>query len=168
MRDTLILVGLALLAAIVAAVIFYAGGAAAPQHSAPVTLTGTPVSVTTLAAGTHSTVSERTNYLITSQDQLQQLWKMTDAGGSPPSVDFTQDAVIGVFAGQEPTGGYSIAIAAVADSGTVRAVLVSLAKPGGSCILPQVVTAPYEIVEMPRTGLQLTHQDETTTTSCLQ
>ncbi len=166
----LILVALALAAVVVGAVIYFTNapspsmqGAAALSVSDP----SMPVSMDTLAVGTQSQITTPTNYLITSKAQLEQLWAMTDASGQVPSVDFSTHAVLAVFAGQEPTAGYSIAISSIRDSSTTRVVTITLTKPGGSCVVGQVVTAPYEIVSVPSTMLALTHADVTSTASCI-
>ncbi len=170
MRDMLILVALALAAVVIGAVIYLTNapgsggqGAAALSMSDP----GVAVPVDTLVVGTQSQITTPTNYLITSKDELAQLWSMTDAAGQVPAVDFSTHSVLAVFAGQEPTAGYSIAISSIADSSTTRMVTITLTKPGGSCVVGQVVTTPYEIVSVPKTALTLTHTDVTSTASCI-
>ncbi|MBI3572103.1 protease complex subunit PrcB family protein [Candidatus Kaiserbacteria bacterium] len=164
MKDALVVVALALVAIAVGAVL-YTKNPAAP--SAPATIAGTPVSFSTLASGIESSVKEPKNYLITSEPGLQELWQMINSQDPPPIIDFTKNSVIAIFAGAEPTAGYEIKVSAIADSAS-RQVLIVLTKPGGSCIVPQIVTAPYEVVELPATALPLTHQQAVETTSCLQ
>lgn len=173
MKDTLILVGLAVGAVVVGAGIYFMYGAAlvsrTPNAAASAGTSATAgVAFSPLAAGTHSGVTSRVNYSITSPSELALLWKMTDAQGPVPSVDFATHSVIAVFAGTAPTGGYSVAISKIMDSEQSRTVVVTFVKPGGSCILPQVETAPYEIIAVPRTALPLTHTDTEQVTSCLQ
>jgi N-acetylmuramic acid 6-phosphate (MurNAc-6-P) etherase len=126
------------------------------------------VPFTELVSGTKSSVNQRVNYLITSQDELLELWNMIDASGAPPTVDFTKDVVLALFAGEEPTNGFSISVSKIEDSASARQVIIELSQPGGSCVLAQSTTSPYEIVETSLTSLPLTHEDEATTTSCLE
>jgi hypothetical protein len=172
MRDTLILVGLALVAVVIGMFIYLANhGSLAVQTAASscsAATPGMPVAITTLAAGSHSSVTAPTNFIITSEDQLRELWKITDASGAAPDVDFNTESVIAVFAGTQTTAGNSIAVSSVADTATERAVTISLTKPGGSCVVAQVTTAPYEIISVPATTLPLTHSDVVQTASCLQ
>jgi hypothetical protein len=128
----------------------------------------TPIAVpfTEIATGTQSTVTARTDYLITSADQLNKLWNMIDAKGNPPTIDFSKNAVAAVFAGEKPTAGYAIAVSAIEDTG-VRMVTVILSEPDGSCSEKKSAVAPYELVTFPVTALSLTHQDEATTTGCV-
>ena len=166
MRDMLPVVAFVLLAACVGIVVAYAtwnvpGGA--PPGGAP----GTPVYFSVLASGAHSSVTARKNYLITSENQLRELWKLVDAGGSPPTVDFNIYQVIAVFTGTEPSAGYAIAITKVAD-GTERMVSIQITSPGVSCLAATTLTAPYEIVRLTATTLAYTHENTATTMSCLR
>ena len=171
MRDTLIIIGLALVAVVAGSFIFLYGrgslsntSSSAVPYGAPVAAAAT-VPFTELAQGAHSTVSARANYRITSQTQLAELWKMIDARGQTPVIDFAANDVIAVFAGKEPTAGYAIAVSKVEDANT-REVTVALTSPGGSCVLAQSVTAPYQVIELPKTSLALTHVDQAITASC--
>lgn len=172
MRDTLILIGLALVAAVIGIFIYLAnhrGLALQTSASSSVaTVPGAPVEISTLAAGSHSSVAARTNFIVTSEDQLRELWKMTDAPGEVPVIDFRTESVIAVFAGTQTTAGNSIAVSSIADTTTERSVTIALTKPGGSCVVAEVTTAPYEIISVPATKLPLSHSDVVQTASCLQ
>ncbi len=123
------------------------------------------VPFTTLAQGTDSTVASRTNYLITTQSQLAELWTFLKQPPPVPTVDFSSKVVAAIFAGELPTTGYSIAVAAVEDAGK-RIVKVDIEKPDQSCVLAQSTTAPYQVVELPKTSLPFTHDDIWTTKVC--
>ena len=113
-------------------------------------------------------MTTRANYLITTQAGLSQLWRMLGTGAPAlPAVDFTQDDVIAVFAGSEPTAGYAISVAKVADAAN-RLVTVTLSSPDSTCVLAESLTAPYQVVELAKTALPLAHEDTTATTNCLQ
>ena len=123
------------------------------------------VPFTKLVQGMQSSVPTRTNYLITSASELEKLWKMIDAKGNPPTVDFTKNAIVAVFAGQKPTAGYAIAVAAVQDT-DVRTVAVVLSEPKSTCAEKRTAVTPYELVTFPKTSLPLAHKDHATTTPC--
>lgn len=127
---------------------------------------GTAVSYVELVSGTQSTVLERKNYRIVSQAQLSLLWRMLDTQGTAPVVDFDNREVLAFFAGSAPTAGYAITALEITDADT-RHVRVKLTQPGGSCVLAQAITAPYQIIEIPKTPGALTHDDVVETTSCL-
>lgn len=116
--------------------------------------------------GLQSKVSERVNYLIQSEAGLQELWKLIEAEGQPPEVDFTQEAVIAVFAGERPTAGHSVAVSKVEDMGDSRVVTISLIQPAPDCVTAQMVTMPYEILKLPATPLPLTHKDSVAVVNC--
>ena len=143
-------------------------GTAVPQPAAgsvaqPVSMAEVPF--TEITHGMKSDVTERTNYLITSSDELKSLWKLINATGTPPKIDFNKNAVIAVFAGQQPTTGYSIAVAKIEDAGA-RIVSVTIAQPGNNCMAGQMLTAPYDVVAVPATVLPFAHQDILTTENC--
>jgi hypothetical protein len=127
----------------------------------------TPVAFSQLEQGVESNVKDRVNYLITSPAELAQIWKMVHASGTPPTIDFSKEAVIAVFAGEKPTTGYEIGVASVADAAE-RIVSVTLKQPDSGCIEGQLVTTPYELAVVPSTSLPLTHKDIVTTVTCAQ
>jgi hypothetical protein len=127
----------------------------------------TVVPFTKLVQGMQSSISTRINYLITSTDELEKLWKMISASEKIPTVDFTRYSVAAVFAGEKPTNDYTIAVSRVEDT-NVRTVIVTLAQPTASCKPKHSITAPYELIVLPKTSLALTHEDRIATTSCSQ
>ncbi len=173
MKDTLIIVGLALVAVIAGSFIFLYGRGSLSNASSSAVTYGAPgaaaatVPFTELAQGAHSTITVRANYLITSKAELAKLWKMIDARAQVPVVDFAKNDVIAVFAGKKPTAGYAVAVSKVEDTNT-REVTVALTSPGGNCVLAQSVTEPYQVIELPKTALALTHVDQEITASCLR
>ncbi|MBU6388646.1 protease complex subunit PrcB family protein [Patescibacteria group bacterium] len=166
-KDTLILIGVVLVALVAGSAFFFLGRGNSTTSSAVADTQPLPAAVpfTEVAQGSKSTVTTRVNYAITSADQLNKLWKMVDATGTPPKVDFKTQAVIAVFMGEKPTTGYAIKISKVEDS-SARKVSVTLVAPSGSCATGQSLTAPYEIVVVPATSLPLEHEDIPTTKGC--
>lgn len=110
----------------------------------------------------------RKNYAAYSQSSLLKLWAMAHGtdGTVPPPVDFATEYVVGVFAGQRPTGGYSIAVTNVTDLSDTRTISVTLTKPGAGCITNQMVTSPYQIIAVPESSAALAHTDTETSTPC--
>lgn len=161
MKETLIVVGLAAVAVVVGGTLFVFG------PSVPSSGAKAPVPFTEITSGTQSAVAKRVNYLISSEEQFDHLWKLIHTEKSRPSIDFSKSVVAAVFAGTLPTAGYEIQVAQVADVGSARMVNVVLKKPGENCALAEVQTAPYQIVEIPRSELPLTHEDLISTVNCL-
>ena len=133
-----------------------------PRQSGPAAAT---VPFTALAEGPRSDVSSRVNYLIETQEELDALWELLKEPPPPPTVDFNTKVVAAVFAGEVPTTGYAIAVAEVEDVDK-RVVKIELTKPDESCVLAQSVTAPYQIIELPKTSLPFTHADTWVTKAC--
>ncbi len=119
------------------------------------------VPFTKLTAGRQSVIPKRVNYVITSPIQLNELWQVVNAPGTPPAVDFETQAVLAVFAGNESSS--SIAIAKIEDS-NARMVSIAITKP--DCTEPPSVASPYEIVAVSATSLPLKHSDIPITISC--
>jgi hypothetical protein len=169
MRNTVLLVGLALAVIIIGTLVFMYGQNSSSQALYSPTAQNTPPTVsvpfTELARGSQSTVTARVNYLIVSTTELAKLWKMVDATTAAPVIDFSKNAVIAVFAGNQPSAGYAIAVSKIEDA-QARTVTITLAKPDSTCVLAQTTTAPYEIIVVPVTSLPLAHEDIWTTSSC--
>lgn len=162
MKDKIIFIVIAVAAVLVgAAVLVSLSNRQSEIRSA--SLAATSVPFTRLAEGKKSSVSERVNYIITSAAQMDELWKMTDAVGAPPPVDFKTHAVLAIFAGSEPCMAINVAKIEDADA---RQVSIVLAKPDGNCADKIKATSPYEIVTVKVTPLPLTHMDTPTTVSC--
>lgn len=168
MRNAFIIGGVAVVAIVIGVLVFlYGDGINRPIGAYEIPLSAVVVPFTELMRGTQSNVSTRTNYLITSTNELEKLWKMINAGGKMPTVDFSQNYIAAVFAGQKMTGGYAISVTKVIDA-QGRMVTVTLTSPGSACIVTQSTTAPYQIIELSKTSLPFTHEDQTTMTSCSQ
>lgn len=169
MKKEFIILGI-VVAAVAAGVVVFAYDRIVPQAAvqnyAP-PKESTKVSFRELAHGDQAEITVRVNYLITSTSELSELWALIDAKGQPPPVDFKTDHVIALFAGKQPTIGHKIEVSQVADS-DMRMVSLTLSKPGASCLSAKKVTAPYQVVQLPKTTLTLTHEDKIETISCLR
>lgn len=165
MRETHAIIVIAIVAILIGLGAFIFSDAAAPSSGS--SARGSVVIFHELAKGENSTVKDRVNYVIRSEAELDQLWRLIDSTDDVPSVNFSTHNVIAVFAGEQPTAGYEIDIETVVD-GVSRKVLVELVKPGASCLLAQMITQPYQIVVLPKTDLPLTHENKESITSCLQ
>ncbi|MDB5189487.1 MAG: hypothetical protein JWL82_444 [Parcubacteria group bacterium] len=112
---------------------------------------------------------ERKNYAIYNATEFRNFWlKAHGTDGAPvPSVDFSKQYVIGVFAGSEPTGGYSISVSRITDSGTEQAVAIVIQEPGANCSQIEEETRPYQFVSVPLSEDEaLSHTDERTKHQC--
>lgn len=161
MRDVLI-IGIACAAAILLGAWLYFAAPGAPAKAPGA------VAFTTLDQGSYSgSVTERKNYRIKSQDELDELWKLVHGTGGPANVDFSADEVIAVFDGTHATGGYAINIASVTDvPGGSRDVAIMHTTPGEGCAASDAVSSPFQIILLPKSPYPLEHEDETSAGAC--
>ena len=168
MRDILIIFGMCVIAIAIGAWLFLHDPARQlqlmPINSVPTTKPSAmeepkevPINFTVLDAGTQATgITTAKNYAASDSEDFAKIWKMAHADGTPlPKVDFTKDYVIGVFAGQKPTGGYALSVSKVIDSKDTRTVAITLQAPGEGCIVNQPLTSPYQIIVLPQSELAL-------------
>lgn len=69
--------------------------------------------------------------------------------GERPTVDFSQDVVVAVAAGQRPTGGYEIAVERVINNNGELTAEVVETTPGPNCMTTASLTQPVDVVVVP-------------------
>lgn len=165
MKDLFIILGMIIAALAVGALLFFYG----PSSFRSWFGTASPaVSFRLLKEGNDATgMPERVNYRITDGSQLNELWGYVEATpGTTPHIDFTKEDVLAVFDGTHTTTGYRIAVTSIADANGTRTVHVTRMAPGANCVTASAITAPYQIVAVPKSDLKLTHVDESVTQDC--
>ena len=88
--------------------------------------------------------------LVADADAWRRAWQLIGQGRPAPDVNFATRAVIVVYQGQKPTGGYSVEIGDIRRDGTVLAVSVKEQRPASGVITTQVITSPFVAVSIPR------------------
>ncbi len=170
-RNLIIVFGSAFAAIVIGVLIFLYSGLSISNTSASAVNEYHPTAVAVpfmeIAHGTQSNVLARTNYLVTSVEELNKLWGIIDADGKVPSIDFSRNYVAAVFAGSQSTTGFTIEVSKVEDT-SIRNVTVTITEPGKDCSKKKSATAPYAVIELPKTSLHLAHEDQTTITDCSQ
>lgn len=87
---------------------------------------------------------------ITSAETFAELWRQhTGAMDAPPTVDFGQQTVLAVFAGEKPTGGYSAVITSVKLLDKTMTVHYRVNEPAPGTIVTQMITYPAHLVSVP-------------------
>ncbi len=162
MRDAVILGVACVIAILVGGWLFFLDS---KEASAP---TGGAVEVRILDQGQYAGIEERKNYRIRSLDELQQLWNMVygPAGPAIPGVDFAKDEVLAVFDGSHSTGGYSVEVESVQDTGLARVIQVIRTAPGTSCITTEALTSPFQMVVVPKTDLSIQREERMVIEEC--
>lgn len=114
----------------------------------------TQAEFTTLARGSHSGITAQEATLITTFAEWEALWRRHaspfDPPPSPPPVDFSKSSVIALFAGERPTGGYSLRITEAELQGESLRVSALELRPTPGTLVTQSLTQPYHMVAVPR------------------
>jgi hypothetical protein len=104
--------------------------------------------------GNFSDVLTASEQVITDESTWEDVWERVHAKKSPrpalPIVDFTKQAVIAVFLGKHASGGYTIQISRIRDTGRRVEVEVDRFSPTRSNSVIEVDTSPYDIVVIPK------------------
>ncbi|MEP0767602.1 MAG: protease complex subunit PrcB family protein [Fimbriimonadia bacterium] len=113
-----------------------------------------------LTSGTHSAITQREYHVVRSETEWVALWKRHRAnvvGGEepPPKVDFSKHMVVAVFAGNFPTGGYSLNLLPTKVIRGEVVVRFCLLRPPADAILTQAFTQPFTFATLPRTPLPM-------------
>jgi hypothetical protein len=107
----------------------------------------------TLAKNINSGVHEAKNVVIRTREEWVKLWEAIHLNTAEkpelPEVDFESRMVIALFAGDKPTPGHDIAVLETLKVGKKKIqVAYKESKPGANCLYPQVLTQPYQIIEI--------------------
>ena len=70
-----------------------------------------------------------------------------------PNLDFSQSILVIVFAGEKPSGGYTIQVKRIIQTDQEVVVYVTETKPARDQLAITQITYPYQIVILPRTTL---------------
>lgn len=118
------------------------------------------VNFTTIAQGAYSGYQTASQMVIDNQEDWEYIWQQHTEGTEPPpaipQVDFTNNQVIAVFAGEKPSGGYSVGILTVKIRDSQGENLPSLIikikynRPQTEDLVTDELTQPYHIIKIPQ------------------
>jgi len=91
--------------------------------------------------------------VITTDKEYDQLWSELYEAPPKPRVNLTKFFLIGVFAGEKPTGGYTCEIDRLKLRGSCVQVFVRMLSPGPGDFVTMVFTFPGQLVRVPRRPL---------------
>lgn len=137
-------------------------GATFVLHTLGVTGTGKRMEFQTVTPTSGSRRSSSGYYVVQNVDE----WVEVFGQQTPPEVDFSRDTVIAVFMGSFRTGGYSIRVKEIIDTGLLVVVKVEKSYPGRGCVLPQVITSPYHVVKVDKIGKYVVFDTLSRTREC--
>lgn len=110
-------------------------------------------SIVRLYAAAHSAYEMAEETVVRDRAAWEAAWQQLHNGlaAEPlPAVDFTRDMVLLVAAGQRSTGGTSVRVDSVTAGAGGALVRYTVTEPGAGCMSTQVMTAPVEVVRVPR------------------
>lgn len=107
------------------------------------------VQVRRIGQWTHTGINERRRQVIRDANGWAAFWAELGVGDRP-AVDFTQDLVVAVAAGQQSSGGYEIAVDQVAQNNGELTIEVVEISPSPNCMTTSALTQPVDVVIVPR------------------
>jgi hypothetical protein len=118
------------------------------------------IDFTTIAQGTNSGYQSASMTVIDNSEEWVDLWQQHTCNVEPPppvpQVDFTRYSVVAVFAGEKPTGGYSVEILRVETSDSQMkqqpsiAITVQHRQPEAGDFVTEAFTYPYHMIRIPK------------------
>ncbi len=118
------------------------------------------IDFTTIARGTDSGYESASQMVIDNSQQWNNVWQQHTSNTEPPPplppVDFTRHSVVAVFAGEQPTGGYSVEILSAETNGSQTqdkqaiAITVQHRQPSDGDFVTEAFTYPYHIIRIPK------------------
>ncbi len=110
------------------------------------------VSFDRLDTGQNSQIDSPAREVVRSQTELETLWAQAFGQNAElPAVNLDEEMLLAVFAGQQNTGGYSIAVDKIIEKEGALNVVVTQTSPGENCMVTQALTSPYEVVKLEHT-----------------
>jgi len=120
---------------------------------------GNSLPVRRVEKGSQSGIVEPREVVIRDEAGWRRLWGEHQPPGQParslPGVDFGKEMVIFVALGQRFSGGFTIEIEKVETSRGRLTIFVRRKGPPPGALVTQALTAPFEIVAVPRSDLPL-------------
>jgi hypothetical protein len=115
----------------------------------------TPIAFTTIAKGDQSTVTQSDSVVISDVGTWEDTWDRLTAhliNPEPaPEVDFNEYILLAHFMGQKPTSGYEVEFTEVLEGATDISAAIREISPAPECMLAQVITSPYHVIQVPKT-----------------
>jgi hypothetical protein len=118
------------------------------------------IDFTTIAQGTDSGYQSASQMTIDNSERWNNFWQLHTCNTEPPppvpQVDFTRYSVVAVFAGEKPTGGYSVEILSAETSSSQTTdrpslvITVQYRQPSAGDFVTEALTYPYHMIRIPK------------------
>ena len=117
------------------------------QGYAPYGTAATP-EIRRIGKWTRTGINEARRLVIRDANAWAAFWSELGMGDRP-AVDFTRDLVIAVAAGQQPSGGYEVAVNRVSQTNGELIIEVVETSPSPNCMTSSSLTQPVDVVVLP-------------------
>lgn len=117
---------------------------AAPAPPAP-----REVPLTIIAQGPLSEIMTARQVVVRDQQSWQTLWREHGVTKLPPTVDFNDAMIVGIFLGSHPSSGYRVEVKRAYEEGGRLTVEYVVHKPEPGAVTAPIITAPYILVQVP-------------------
>ena len=123
-----------------------------------------------LNAGKNGDFTQKVNRVISNQNDFNEVWdkafsNFTDKEKTP-EIDFKNKLILLVTMGQKNSGGYTIKIDQLTETQDNITVTILETSPGKSCVTSEVLTFPYQIVEIDKTTKKLVFETKEKVYDC--
>ena len=140
-----------------------------PAGASPAALVPFPDGTTQLVR-INTGVTEHARLVLGDEATWTALWSRVVTNLFPhppaPAVDFGRNMVVAAAMGTKPTGGFAIAIDSAYRANGHIYVVVGESSPGDRCAVPQMITAPFAAVLLPRSSDPVLFVERTVVSRC--
>ena len=109
-----------------------------------------------LKSGHNSGFSQAVTKVIKSQEEFNEVWTVLFANymkkDETPEVDFENNVLVLVAAGEKNSGGYNIKVSKAVSMANKTHVTIIASGPGKNCVTTEAITYPYQLVQFEKTG----------------
>lgn len=114
---------------------------------------GAVVAFVPVGKGSYGGVNDRRFVVVKTTDEWKELWGEINGNVLPlppiPEIDFSRQALAAVFQGLKRSGGYSISVEAIIETGDRVTVSVREQEPGPQNLVTMALSSPWEVVAFP-------------------
>ena len=145
------------------------GAAGATQPSPTDGMAGASQQGTRIHSATTSGFTGPEQLVVRDQAGWQGAWTRLHEGmvaPALPAVDFAREMVIVLALGERSSGGHQVRFDGITASGSDATVRYTITEPGANCMTTQAMTAPVDIVRVPRATGTVRFEPKTVRTSC--
>jgi hypothetical protein len=114
---------------------------------------GAVIAFIPVGKGSYGGVTDRRFVLVKEMNEWKELWAEINGNVLPlpalPEIDFSKQALAAVFQGLKRSGGYSISVEAIIETGDRVTVSVREQEPGPQNLVTMALSSPWEVVAFP-------------------